>query len=204
MQNNKNERKRRKFIIILLLFAVVGVISGGMYSYWAGSIQNPTSILKSDTNILIGEGKNVDTVLNLTDTLNDANKVLVPTGKIAASKVLTGKQNVDSFTYTYNVKWKEVVAAGGTSVLTGANEKRKLKVTATPKITGAAAGNYSLINVEIVPSPLPELTINSANSTEVKIKVTLSEPSSKEVYDDIINKPINIDLKFELETATTP
>lgn len=186
-------KKRKNQLILsiaLLLLMFVAIISGGIYSYWAGTISDPTQEASNRT-VTVGEAENVTTTLNITELLGD--KKLVPVGKVPVS-VGGAVDNVDSYVDTFQVTWNEpnnsVVAADG---VTGT-----LTVTATPTLTGTNSVDYSsLVNVTIDPSST-SVILNDATAKNVTMTVTLIEPENKTVYDAIINQTITVDLTFDV------
>lgn len=186
--------KRRKnqlvLSIALLLLMFVAIISGGIYSYWAGTISDPTQEASNRT-VTVGEAENVTTTLNITELLGD--KRLVPVGKVPVS-VGGAADNVDSYVDTFQVTWNEpnnsVVAADG---VTGT-----LTVTATPTLTGTNSVDYSnLVNVTVDPGST-SVILNDSTAKSVTMTVTLTEPENKIVYDAIINQTITVDLTFDV------
>lgn len=70
-RNIKTQRKEnRTSLLILLLFLImfIGIVSGGIYSYWAGTIDNPNADTKNRS-INIGEGEGIQTSINITEEL---------------------------------------------------------------------------------------------------------------------------------------
>lgn len=183
-------KKRNKALtLILLLVVMIGVTVGGIYSYWAGTIANPSHAVQAQE-VTIGQGKDVNTELDVSQALASSGKKLVPAGKAALSA--GGESaNVESFDATYTVYWKE--AAGDDVISADDNIEGNLAVTATPKINGAETYN-NLVNVSISPENT-QITADGAAVT-ITVKVTLSEPADKAAYDAIINQGISVSLNF--------
>lgn len=183
-------QKRRKFLLLLLLFAFVGVISGGIYSYWAGTIANPANV-EDTQSIVIGEGKDVTTEINVTKALQTAGKKLVPAGKVAFSK---GADNVDKFEYSFKVKWKDAT----NTVKPADNVTGTLTVKEAVTLTGkGGTDRKALVNVTLTPST-GSIKLNDTADFDVKVEVTLTEPANKSEYDDIINQNISLKLTFSV------
>lgn len=186
--------KRRKnqlvLSIALLLLMFVAIISGGIYSYWAGTISDPTQEASNRT-VTVGEAENVTTTLNITELLGD--KKLVPVGKVPVS-VGGADDNVDSYVDTFQVTWNEP----NNSVVTADGVTGTLTVTATPTLTGTNSVDYSnLVNVTVDPGST-SVILNDPTAKSVTMTVTLTEPENKIVYDAIINQTITVDLTFDV------
>lgn len=200
MENNfvkndtdKNEKKNKKRAIYILIFAlcIFSVVSGGLYAYWAGNVSNPAAKVKDVEIVNVGAGKDVTTTLVVSDPQKDTKK-LVPTNK-AAFSVGGTSDNVETVTKSITVKWTD----SENIVSKNDNVTGTLTVTATPEIQGAQSANWNLVNVVATPSSTA-IKLNDDNTVTVNVTVTLREPSTKAVYDDIINKPILVHLNFSV------
>lgn len=190
MEMKERERNRKSLAVFLML--ILGFAIGGVYAYWAGEVNAPEAH-EDPTNITIGAGKDVKTVLDVTGDLNADGKTLVPENRTGSS-VGGESSNVESLEKTFTVKWKEK----DSDIISGSDEiKRTLKVTSSAKIVGANDSNNELVNVEI-DSSSQEITTDGDDVT-VNVKVTLTEPATKAVYEDIAGKPIEVTLTFKAE-----
>lgn len=182
-------KKIRYFILFLL--CIVSIVTGSLYAYWAGTINNPSAVNKDSAVVTIGQGKDVTTTLVVSEPGVETKK-LVPAGKTNFSAGGSA-QNVESVEKTITVKWVD-----SENVVTSAdNVVGNLSVVATTEIQGASNSNWGLAKVVVNPS-FTSIKLNDSGAVTVTIKVTLDEPASKAVYDDIINKPILVHLKFSV------
>lgn len=101
----REDRNRRETAVLTIIFIAmfIAVVSGGIFSYWVGSIEGPREVTDTAT-VQIGEAGSVTTTLNVTDLLFEQGKALVPEGKAALS-VGGVEKNVESFTQDINVTW---------------------------------------------------------------------------------------------------
>ncbi|ESV55599.1 hypothetical protein SAG0136_10460 [Streptococcus agalactiae LMG 14747] len=193
-EENQNRKKRKLVYWFLFGFLFVSIVSGGLYAYWAGNISNPAELTKDPNVITIGQANNVETTLTVSDPATDTKK-LVPAGKTKFS-VGGSADNVETITKTMTVAWQD----NSNTVTSADNVTGTLSVTATPEIEGAQESNNSLINVTVTPESTP-IQLNGTSQVEVSVTVTMTEPASKAVYDDIINKPILLHLAFNVTQA---
>lgn len=148
IQNEEKEKKKRRgFILLLILTLLFSMTVGGLYSYWVGNVANPANQIKNSRELTIGSGKDVNTQIDISGELEANSKKLVPVGKAVVS---SGNDNVEEYTTTYEVYWKETVV--GTKAL-----KPQDLVNGTLKITSEAlindqADSDNLVNVEINPN----------------------------------------------------
>lgn len=185
------EKTDRRLTIIALLLLLFAISIGGIYGYWAGTIADPAAKAKTEE-LTIGEGKDVNTVLDVTGALAANGKKLVPTDKAVVSKGGTA-ENVEFFETTYKVFWKE---DGTEDIIKPADlVNGTLSITGEGVITGAEAHN-NLVKVEVNPASA-QITADGAG-VDVIVRVTLTEPENKAVYDAIINKKIAVNLNFSV------
>ncbi|WP_195853226.1 hypothetical protein [Aerococcus sanguinicola] len=189
----EKENKKKKSLLWLLLFLLLGVTIGGVYTYWVGNVGGPNDQSQQET-VVIGEGESIATQLDVSKTLANEGKKLVPQGKANVSVGGT-EQNVESFQVTYTVKWQE---SGDKNIIDADDAiNRTLSVTGTGEIEGAQAANNELVNLSIDPSTA-EITADG-EAVEVRVTVTLTEPRDKAQYYDIVGKNILVNLNFSVE-----
>lgn len=188
-ENEKNDRdKKKKYLIFFLLLAIIPMITGGAYAYWAGNISNPVTPTTKKPQITIGKANDVTTTLTVSDPTSEVKK-LVPAGKVEFSEGGSAN-NTDTFSQSFNVNWKDETK----TVKSDDNVSGNLNVTATPHI--ANGESYSnLVKVTINSTP-KTIKLNDSNPTVVTVTVTLTEPQTKEAYDAIVNQIITVDLNF--------
>lgn len=148
---------------------VVVLLSGTAFafSWWDNLSQT-----QSET-VTIGEGVTL-TVNAVAEA--PAGSYLVPAG------VVLKANDVESIVLTYNVKLDQ-------TVLSDLN----LDITASNVLIGGDATNSSLVNINISQA---SSTVNDSDVL-VTVTVTLSQPSSFEIYNVIKNQVITFDLTFE-------
>lgn len=188
IEREKTDKRLTIIAILLLLFAIS---IGSIYGYWAGTIANPNEKQEIANEMTIGQGEDVTTVLDVQKTLAAEGKKLVPKDKAALSKGGTA-ENVEELTTTYKVFWKEEDKANkvikAEDLVNGT-----LNINAVGKIDGKV---NDLLVVEVTPNTT-DITAEGEGK-DVTVKVTLKEPENKAQYDEIINKPITVDLSFSV------
>ncbi|MDE1536261.1 MULTISPECIES: hypothetical protein [Actinotignum] len=183
------ESRKKRWLIPVLLACIFGLLTGGAYTYWAGTVSNPAAHNDSET-VVIGQGQNVTTELDVTKALASQGKKLVPAGKTGVSIGGTS-ENVESFDVTYTVKWQEPDSAD--VIDASDNVTGTLAVTETHEIEGAAEHN-GLVGVEVTPTSTQIKA--DGESVTVTVKVTLAEPATKAAYDAIVGQNIKVNLTF--------
>lgn len=158
----------------LLMVALAVILFSGTafaFSWWDNLSQE-----QSET-VTIGEG-----VILTVSAVAEApvGKFLVPAG------VVLKADDVESIVLTYNVKLDQ-------TVLSDLN----LDVTASNILIGGDATNSSLVNINISQA---SATVNGADVL-VTVTVTLSQPSTLEIYNLVKNQTITFDLTFEASQA---
>lgn len=186
------ENKHNKKPLIVMLVLMLGLIVGGVYTYWAGDVGNPEPY-EDNQEVLIGQGESVQTELNVTKALASEGKKLVPAGKAIVSAGGEA-ENVESFDVTYTVYWQE----SGDMDIIDADDliECTLTVQATPSIQNAQE-HSGLVNVAVDPSTA-QITADG-DAVEVQVRVTLTEPADKATYDSIAGQTINVQLTFTVE-----
>lgn len=76
----RSKKRKNQLILAIMLFLLmfIAIVSGWIYSYWAGTIAAPTEVEKNRT-ITVGQAEDVTTTINITEELGT--KKLVPTNK---------------------------------------------------------------------------------------------------------------------------
>ena len=185
------EKREKKYYPVLLLTLLFAISISSIYAFWAGIVNSPEDASESQE-ITIGSGQDVNTQIDVSGTLASEGKMLVPSGKAALSVGGVDK-NVESFEVSYQVYWKELDTE---IIASDDNVKGNLEVTAVPTIIGAE--NYSdLVHATVEPASAE--IVADGEMVEVKLVVTLDEPATKEIYDAIVGKQINMDLSFSVK-----
>lgn len=156
--------KSMKILIVVMLVAVSALVTGVTYAYW-DSLQTNDTIMLS-----VGEGAVIS--INLDSNTADG-KTLVPVG------AFIGENDVDSVSFTYTASLSKASAQAAdfsVSVVEGS-----LKI-------GGIATHADLINVSI---DVPETITDDAEFT---ITVTMNEPGSETVRDEVVNKVVTFDI----------
>ena len=153
------------------LFAVlvVALLLGGTvlaFSYWDNLQQEQSEIIE------IGNGVTLQVAAV---AVAPAGKVLVPAG------VVMKANDVEEVVLTYNVKLDQA-----------AIDDLDLEVVYSNVLIGGSAINAGLVNINIVKAS------STVNSTDVlvTVTVTLTQPSTVEIYNVIKNQEITFDLTF--------
>ncbi len=175
-------RKKLMFLAILIFLLSASVSSA--YAYWAGTVNAPAE--ESDTiSINIGEGGTVTTEIVVNGDGGAAGQVLVPTGQTDNSVDPESGSLTEKVTVVYTVGWTGVTGATGTlNVAMGS-------VT----IDGSETTHADLVNVTITSE---NTAITGGTDVTVTVKVTLTEPANKTIYDAIKGKAISIPLTFKV------
>lgn len=179
--------KVNKTVFLILLIVVAAALSVSTLSYWAEAVANNATGAQNSNNITIGAGGQVQTSLVL-NTGAVGEKVLVPTGKAVVSA--NPENSVEFKDIEYSIKWKSdnINAAQGTKGALSAQVN-------TNDIKIGGDGTYKgLIVTEIVDFD-PDIYADG-DEVKVTVRVTLTEPDSKAVYDAIINKEFLIPVTF--------
>lgn len=157
----------KKIMAVLL----VAILFGGTmfaFAYWDNLAQT-----EADQTIAVGEGTSVVVVVNASA---QAGKSLVPSG------VLLDTDEVDSYVFTYDVDLSRILSSDLTLSVTSSNVK-----------IDNSTVNSGLVNVNIA---IDDNAINGDDTAIVTVTVTLTEPGTEAVYNQIANKNITFDLTF--------
>lgn len=183
----KSKRRKNQLMltIVLLLVMFVSVVSGGIYSYWAGTISAPSADVDTH-NVVIGEAKNVTTQISLTGSnLND--KKLVPPGRVGVS-TNGSTDNVDFYDIDFNVKWQDT--SGAIAASDGVTGTLSVQVTAKDTDTQENLTDKFTFTVP----DATNITLNAADAIESTVTIELKEPANQAAYADIINRNVTISI----------
>ena len=170
--------------LITLVLLVTGV---SLAASWPINV-NPPKDTQKDAPIKFGEGGTVTTVINLTDREITEGKVLVPVELENYNEDTQTKEIV----YTFTLLWDEMpdsIGSAGDHPFVG-------DLTFNYEVVGVDESVKHLINVTVQNQ---SLEINYSEETEVTLEITLTIPATKEEYDLIKGKTIQIKLTFELK-----
>lgn len=199
-------KKTRKLILVALLMFMVAAATGGAYAYWAGTVNSPAPDTDA-INITIGAGGSVSTVLNVTDPDDPTGKKLVPAGQKDHSDDSTNC--VDHMEFEHSVKWESGLtgsASGATGTLTMAVTGKTIgtgedaatlggtyvKVQVWDPAANDGSGAYTDVDT------LTYAIVADGAAVGTKIKVTLLEPPTKAVYDQVKEMAIVVSLSFSV------
>ncbi|QIK69661.1 hypothetical protein G7062_04825 [Erysipelothrix sp. HDW6C] len=177
----KNSKKVSLVVLVLLAF----LLTGFTWSYWsAGNVETATYNLDANT-IVLGASKGQSVATSVVTAKIDSTTPLVPAGRAIYSK--DGSQ--ESVTMSHKVKWDTKNLAQG------------VKGTLTVKIVEIKIDD-KLENANLVVPNVREqvLAIDGDGSVDFNFAFTLTEPSSKAVYDAIAGKKIT----YKLELTVKP
>lgn len=137
--------KTIKTILIVFLFFIVGVASAKVGAYWINLLVVKPSDFENTHEIRIGENSPVYLTINLTKTLSDQQKALVPPGKATLSGTTSiTTATIESFTITFQVNLTE-----DDGILNDpANYTYNLNVSNTTTINNTSNGTQ-FVNVSI-------------------------------------------------------
>ncbi len=153
--------------LVIVALAVVA-FGGTMSAYaWWDTLEET----QSET-LTIGEGTNLILEVNATAP---AGKVLVPSG------VIMGINDVNEIVLSYDINLSKETQSDLT-----------LNINASNVLIDGAADYASLVNIVISPSTT---NINNGVVT-VTVTITLSEPTTLEIYEAIFDGNITFDLTF--------
>lgn len=192
----KTKKGLRIFMLVfgLLLFTILAS-AGAVYAYWLGNVNNPANRTEH-IEMNVGKGIDItDAQLEVTSVAKtDTSKVLVPSGKANLSQ---GINNVEQYEFETTIKLLSPMSPGATG------ESKDIKLT---KVSASFADDNTygaLVNVVItlasgVATNHGLVPLNDNNGLKFKVVVTLTEPSTKQIYDAIQGKQIKINLQAEM------
>lgn len=160
-----------KKFLVVLLLFVAVSGTAGAYAYWDDLQRSQSETL------MVGEGTSLELA---TTVAAPEGKVLVPAG------VVMKANDVDSITLKYQVQLDKE-----------ANEDLILSSWIEDLTLAGSKELAELINVEI---ELGESTVN-ADAVEVIVTITLDEPETKEIYEQVINGEIAFNIFFQADQA---
>lgn len=175
--------KKHLIFIFALAFLALVTLVGGVWAYWAGTVNAKTNE-KDNYTVEIGEGKTVETEINLSD--NFGNYVLVPAGRSGVSNSVPNL--TEQITFNLTVVWKEKL---GLNQTTGVKGNGQVSV-ADVKI-GGSTDNAGLVNVSFSESNF-EIDLKGDTQKVIQVTVTLTEPGSAAIYEAIKGKNITFKL----------
>ena len=195
----KTKKGLKVFLIVfsLFLFTILAT-TGAVYAYWIGSVNNPNNE-EGSVQLEVGKGTDINDA-NLTITsvaTTDTTKKLVPTGKAALSNGGTGL-NVEKYEFDVTIK------LNSDNYPTASGVSKAIKLTVKGKTFANDATHAGLVNVEIkaagTTNNFTDIEINNPTGKVYKVVVTLSEPSTKAIYDAIINKQLKVLLEASINS----
>lgn len=157
---------KRLSVILLVLF--ISLSAGLIYAYW-----DNLTVTKDET-ITIGEGLTVEVEAKATAP---AGKVLIP-----STATYVGTNDVQKITLTYNVAASKTVS--GTMSVTATASNIKINNSTT---------HAGLVTVTVSPSDSTTITTSPILFT---VEVTMAEPTTQAIYDEVKGKPITFTLTF--------
>ncbi|HHU21070.1 MAG TPA: hypothetical protein GXZ51_01305 [Acholeplasma sp.] len=191
VRSHKDDSKKRRalsyslFLLILLVILAFVIFHLMLFSDMQGGkglVRKPGGTTGDDSGVIIGGGKSIDTIIDLSQLNSLENKALVPAGTKELSTGY-GREIVEEAVLEVSVSWAE--ESGNDSNI---NVSGTLNVFSTAIIEGAV--EYSeLAKIEII---APENISLNGDPVLVKFIITLAEPSEEVDYSRIIGKNIKI------------
>jgi hypothetical protein len=161
----------KKLLVVLLLFVAVSGTAGA-YAYWDDLTRS------QEETLMVGEGTSLELAATVTAP---EGKVLVPAG------VVMKANDVDSIVLKYQV-----------SLDKEANEDLLLSSWVENVMIGESSDLADeLVNISI---ELEDSTVN-AKTVEVTVTITLNEPATQDIYNEIINQDITFRIFFQADQA---
>jgi len=198
-------KNRKKLIIFAILIFLLSASASGAYAYWAGTVNAPAE--ESDTiSINIGEAKPIDVMLSFTK--DSSSLKLVPAGQ--KNNSLDSANCVEEFVVNY-----EFTLIPDPAMSVNPNDiAAELKFEVGQITLGGVTTYASLVNITaeywhepvdeypgewkaLYPLPSGNVWLYNGYNRKVKVKVTLTEPATKAIYDEVFGKEISIPLTFK-------
>ncbi len=154
--------------IIILVVAVAVTFGGSISAYsWWDTLQE-----QQVEELTIGEGTDLILAVNATAPVG---KVLVPSG------VVMGVNDVDEIVLSYDINLSKE-----------AQNDLELNVVVSELLINGNVANISLVNISVTPSTVD---IND-NVVTITVTVSIDEPLTEAIYNDIANGDITFNLTF--------
>ncbi len=206
-------KKRKKLMLFAILIFLLSASASGAYAYWAGTVNAPDQ--KTDTiNINIGEAKPVNTMLTVSE-LPTLPK-LVPAGQ--KNNSLDSDNCVEMIVANYNVSLipDPEMSIGYRGIQMG------FRLIVGEITIGGSTLNNDLVNVtaywynaetgigvpvgwnELYPIMVGDPRVYNNETLQIKLEITLTEPTNKDLYNQIKGKPIAIPLTFKAVLPPPP
>lgn len=181
--------KITKYFSVIVLVLLGLLLTTFTFAYWAKDINGSNINLEGNT-IQIGEAGVVDTTLELVKQ-NETNKSLVPKGYVR------NESETDTYTFIYQVNWKEPTNATDNEVIKGKLRisDAKIKVKNISTENGLFHLDFDESNKDII-----------LNGDPVEIVFTVSfkhAPKSKAEYDAIKGQILELQATFNVTKETT-
>lgn len=201
-------KNRKKLMLFAILIFLLSASVSSAYAYWAGMVNAPDQ--KTDTiNINIGEGTVINTFLTLSNDLGT--KLLVPAGQ------KNNSVNPDNCVEELIISYQLIITVPEGRSIAGYNHLANSRIAmGTVKLGGNTTyADYvkvslcyqnGFVDTELTPDGTwyegldhsHQAYLNPTGQTiqPCYIKVTLTEPPTKAIYDQIFGKTIEIPLSF--------
>lgn len=179
-------KSRKLGIALLLLLAMV--VTTGSFAYWASSVNGNNDT--TTATVTIGSGGTAETVVNLGALVGDGSVNLVPNTQ-------TGDHII---VFTVDVTW---TSALGTAADTTVGTLLATESYQTMSVGGTLTDSDLdlMFDTTYAYSVSDEITVGGSAIT-VTITITFTnEPSTKTIYDTLVQNDLVLDLTF---TVTTP
>lgn len=173
--------KKRNLVIGLLIMLSV-IVSGFTFAFWAGSLTGNNASVNSNT-VTIGTGEAVTTEVVLGASQDTG--VLVPAGR--ADDSVEGNA-VEVVVFTFTVDWNDTVSNDSYDGQVG----NLVAVVSNVQIGGSTT-HAGLVNPVV--GGATTVTLNGA-VVQVTVTVTLTEPATQAIYNDIFGKQITFNVTF--------
>lgn len=167
--------KSHKFLTVAVLLTLSLLLTTFTWAYWSNSVEGSHDDMSNT--ITIGAGGTASTTVTVTGGTKDTALPLVPSTRGVESK------SVEVVTITFQVKWDSAVAntaTGTPGILTVTNKANTIGTSTDTNING-------LVKVEAIAD---QAIIADGKPVTVTTKVTLTEPATKAIYDQVAAKEI--------------
>lgn len=189
--------KKRNIILALLLLAFIG--TGSTFAWWFSGAADATLANQTNNKVTVGQAEDNEVATLITLGGNETGYTLVPANQIDNS--VAGAVGVVMLSYSVDWDSDEDAFVGATGVLTATFD------SATVEFGGEAVAG-AVLNVDIQVGGTVTGTNFDGNGSgaitldgvavTVWVKITLDEPSTQEIYDDIAGKVITFEIDFKV------
>ncbi len=182
--------KVTKYFSVFVLVLLSALLTTFSLAYWAGEIRGAEALVDGEANaIVIGEASSVKTSINVNSLSNMEGIKLVPKGRVVS------ENEKDSVEFKFHVVWEDKAqATDGEEVFGILNLESRL--------LGLDSELTDLFHLSIM-GDQDEIKLNDPKGTDVTVMVDfVKEPSTKALYEKIINEVLKLELELVVETVS--